>query len=146
LLFYWMDANVRQPLMWGGPQCELVIHVHSIQVYLESYSWYQPSSVAPECLASEVAESSVLCNVWKKVFDVMGDESVWLNRSKWLISQVNIVVLLNGWKCKFSFGHESALHVHFIWVQFELYLWSPCIWRTSKSEVVHVMCMNLKTW
>jgi hypothetical protein len=45
-------------------------------VHFESYSWYQPSSVAPECLASEVVESSVLCNVWKKVFDVMDDESV----------------------------------------------------------------------
>jgi hypothetical protein len=40
---------------------------------------------------------------------------------------------------------ELALHVHFIWVQFESYAWSPCIWRMSKLEVVRVLCMNLKT-
>jgi hypothetical protein len=62
--------------MRGSPQCESTLHVHSIRVQFESYSWYQPSSVAPECLASEIVESSVLCNVWKKVFDVMDDESV----------------------------------------------------------------------
>jgi hypothetical protein len=40
---------------------------------------------------------------------------------------------------------ESALHVHFIWVQFELYPWSPCIWRMPKLEVLHGLCVNLKT-
>jgi hypothetical protein len=44
-----------------------------------------------------------------------------------------------------GFQCESALHVRFIRVQFESYPWSSCIWRTFKSDVIYVLCVNLKT-
>jgi hypothetical protein len=131
---------VNVVVLLNGCKCETALYVHSIRVQFESYSWYQPSSVAPECLASEVIESSALCNLWKKVFDVMDDEIVWFNRLKWLISKVNVVVLLNGCKCKFSFGHESTLNV----TRPSMWLGPPCSFYPSLIWVILMVSMHMK--
>jgi hypothetical protein len=83
-----------------------------------------------------------------KAFDLM-DQSDWFYRWMLLFYVMDVSVsfylamsrasMWGGLQC------ESVLHVYFIRVQFVSYPWSPCIWRTSKSEVIRVMCMNLKT-
>jgi hypothetical protein len=76
----------------------------------------------------------------EKVFDVMEDESVWINESKWLILYVNVVDLCNGCKCKFSFGHESDLNV----MRSSMWVSPPYLFYPSSIWIVPVVSMYMK--